>query len=121
MSIFQRLADMAPLPIWPGVLARVVEGREITFAVVELDPNAVVGRHQHPNEQIGIVLKGSMRFNIGDESREIREGDTYNIPANLPHDAAAGPDGAVVVDVFAPTRSDWQRFAPEPPCPPEWP
>ena len=121
MSVFGRLADMPPLPIWEGVLARVVEGRDLTFAIVELDPNAVVARHQHSNEQIGIVLKGSMRFNIGGESREIGAGDTYNIPANLAHDAAAGPDGAVVIDVFAPTRADWRRFAPGTPCPPRWP
>jgi len=121
MTVFGRLAEMAPLPIWQGVAARVVEGHEITFAIVELAPNAIVGRHQHPNEQIGIVLKGSMRFNIGDESRDILAGDTYNISANVPHDAAAGPDGAVVVDVFAPTRADWRRFSPEPPCTPRWP
>jgi quercetin dioxygenase-like cupin family protein len=121
MSVFQPLAAIRPLPIWPGVLARVVEGREITFAIVELEPNSKVARHQHPNEQLGVVLKGSMRFNIGDESRDLAVGDTYNIPANLPHDAVSGPDGAVVIDVFAPPRSDWARFSPAEGRPPRWP
>ena len=121
MSVFAPLGDIPPLPIWTGVLARAVEGREITFAVVELDPDAAVGRHQHPNEQVGIVVKGSMRFNVGDESRDLRVGDTYVIPANVPHDAIAGPGGAVVIDVFAPVRADWKQFAPSETKAPKWP
>jgi quercetin dioxygenase-like cupin family protein len=121
MSTFNALADIPPLPIWTGVLARAVEGREITFAIVELDSGAVVGQHQHPNEQVGIILKGALRFNIGSESRDLHVGDTYVIPAGVPHDAIAGPQGAVVVDVFAPVRSDWRQFTPGPTQTPRWP
>lgn len=103
------------------MLARAVEGRGVTFAIVELDPDAVVGRHQHPNEQLGIILKGSLRFNIGEESRDLRLGDTYVIPAEVPHDAIAGPEGAVVIDVFAPVRADWRKVAPGAVQPPLWP
>src|SRR5437016_3970563 len=60
--VFNSLADIPPLPIWAGVLARAVEGRDVMFAVVELDANSAVAQHQHPNEQIGIILKGSLRF-----------------------------------------------------------
>ena len=121
MSAFRALADIAPLPIWGGILARVVEGREITFAIVELDPHAVAARHQHVNEQLGLVLQGAMHFVIGDETRDLRAGDTYEIPSNIPHEATAGPDGAVVIDVFSPIRADWARHRPESPRPPRWP
>lgn len=110
MSAFQSLAEIGPVPIWDGILARVVEGREMTFAVVELDANAVATRHDHPNEQIGIVLRGSLTFTIGDETRELQPGDTYVIRANCSHEATAGPAGAVVIDVFSPLRADWRRF-----------
>ena len=119
--VFSSLADLPTLPIWTGVLARAVEGREITFAVVELDPDSAVGRHQHPNEQVGMVVQGSMRFNIGEESRDLRAGDTYVIPAGVPHDVVTGPEGAVVIDVFAPVRADWRRFTPEAARAPRWP
>jgi quercetin dioxygenase-like cupin family protein len=121
MSAFVSLADIQPLPIWHGILARVAEGRELTFAVVELDPHAVAARHHHPNEQLGLVLKGTMRFVIGDETRELAAGDVYVIPAEVPHEATAGADGAVVIDVFAPVRADWRRFTPEPARAPVWP
>ena len=121
MSAFRALDDIAPLPIWTGILARVVEGREMTFAVVELEPHAVAALHQHSNEQIGLVLRGTMTFKIGSETRVLKAGDTYEIPGNVPHEATAGPDGAVVIDVFAPIRADWHRFRAGAPQPSRWP
>ena len=74
-----------------------------------------------PNEQLGIILKGRLTFTIGGETRELGPGDTYEIPANVPHEAKAGPEGAVAIDVFSPVRADWDRFVPIAPCPPFWP
>ena len=121
MMTFANVSDLSPLPIWDGVLARVVEGREMTLAVVELAPDSIVAEHQHPNEQLGVVLKGSMVFTIGGERRALGAGDTYNIPAGVRHDAVTGPEGAVVVDVFAPVRADWKRFEPRSPARSSWP
>lgn len=121
MSAFRSLSDIAPLGIWPGILARVAEGKDITFAVVELDAGAVAARHQHANEQIGLVLRGSMTFDIGGEVKHLRAGDTYVIPSNVWHEATAGADGAVVIDVFAPIRADWHRFSPTENRTPLWP
>jgi quercetin dioxygenase-like cupin family protein len=121
MSTFQPLREISPQRIWDGVLARVVEGDKMSFAIVELGPNSVVAEHQHPNEQMGIVLQGTMTFTIGGEARLLHIGDTYNIPGGVPHHAVTGPDGAVVVDVFSPVRADWARFAKEAIQPPAWP
>ena len=121
MSVFRPLAEIAPLPIWNGILARAVEGREITFAVVELEPGAVAALHHHPNEQIGLVLRGTMTFKVGAETRLLKPGDTYEIRGDVPHEATAGPEGAVVIDVFAPIRADWHRVAPVDRRPPHWP
>jgi quercetin dioxygenase-like cupin family protein len=121
MSAFRALDDIAPLPIWPGILARIVEGREMTFAVVELDAHASAAMHQHANEQLGLVLRGAMTFKIGSETRVLKPGDTYEIPGNVPHEATAGAEGAVVIDVFAPIRADWHRFTAKEPQPSLWP
>ena len=121
MSAYANLAELQPLPIWTGVLGRAVQGDRITMAVVELAPNTIVPDHDHPNEQLGIVLKGSMTFTIGGERRELLAGDTYNIPANVVHGVVAGAEGGVAIDVFSPVRSDWSRFTPLPPAPAAWP
>jgi quercetin dioxygenase-like cupin family protein len=104
------LADIHPLKVWDGVIARAVEGDRASFAVVELDPMCVVPEHSHENEQLGIVISGSITFRVADEMRELRPGGTWRIAANTPHEVHVGPDGAVVIDVFAPARSDWRRL-----------
>jgi quercetin dioxygenase-like cupin family protein len=121
VSAFRPLADLSPLAIWPGILARRVEGRAITFAIVELDPGASAARHHHPQEQLGLVLDGTITFLIGEETRTLRAGDTYEIPSDVVHEATAGPGGAVVIDVFAPIRQDWHAVEAQPPRQPRWP
>ena len=104
------LADLPPIPVWEGVIARRVQGERLTLAVVELAPNAIVPEHRHPNEQNGLVIQGRVLFRCGDEERELGLGGTWRILGGVPHSVVAGPDGAVVIDVFTPIRDDWDRF-----------
>jgi quercetin dioxygenase-like cupin family protein len=124
VSNLRDIADHPLLEIWGGdaVRARRVEGERITFAVVELAPNAVVPEHRHENEQLGMVITGEMRFTIDGETRTLGPGGTWRILSNRPHDVVAGPDGAVVIDVFNPTRADWaDKVVVDPPTPTKWP
>jgi quercetin dioxygenase-like cupin family protein len=121
MGAFDDLASLELLPIWNGVVARTVDGERVGFAVVELDPGSVVAEHSHENEQLGIVLAGSVRFRVGEEVRELGPGGAWRIPPNTPHEVHTGPEGAVVIDVFAPVREDWRAVERAEPRPPRWP
>jgi quercetin dioxygenase-like cupin family protein len=121
MSAFADLDTLGPIGIWDGVLARTVDGQQCSFGVVELDPNTVVPEHQHPNEQLGIVVSGSVLFRVGDEERELGPGGTWRIPPNVPHEVTTGPNGAVVLDVFAPPRADWAALQRSRPASALWP
>jgi len=79
------------------------------MAAVDLDPDLLVPEHRHENEQLGFVLKGSVTMMIGGDEKELRAGDAYRIPSNVPHWARSGPGGATVMDVFAPIRADWEK------------
>ena len=107
MSVFNDLKDMAPLQIWPGLIARALTGAEATLAQIELDADVEVPEHAHVNEQIGILLSGSMTFRIGEEIRDLAPGGTWIIPAHVPHSVTSGPTGAMLVEVFVPARDDW--------------
>ena len=109
MSTFADLSSLGLHRIWDGVHARMVHGERITLGVIELDPGSVVPEHRHENEQLGMCLSGSLIFRVGEESRELAAGDTWSIPANVPHEVHVGPDGAVVIDVFVPPRHDWRE------------
>jgi quercetin dioxygenase-like cupin family protein len=123
MSNLKDLADFPLLEIWGDtVKARRVEGEHITLAVVELAPNAVVPEHRHANEQLGMVITGQMHFTVEGESRTLGPGGTWRILGDRPHDVVAGPEGAVVIDVFSPIRDDWNDRAIAPGNPaPRWP
>jgi unsaturated pyranuronate lyase len=121
VSDFDQLAGMQPLRIWDGIAARTVHGELVSLAVIELDPGATVPEHRHHNEQLGVLTSGTLRFRIGEETRELAPGATWCIPANAPHEVQAGPEGAVAVEVFAPGRDDWDGLERLPASPPRWP
>ncbi len=121
MSAFGDVSSLDLQRIWDGVHGRVVHGDRITLGVIELDPGSVVPEHRHEHEQLGMCLSGSLVFRVADESRELRAGETWCIPGNIPHEVHVGPHGAVVVDVFAPTRDDWREAARAEPRRPRWP
>ena len=122
MGALEDLAALEPIKVWDRVIARSVEGERLNLAVVELEPSSVVPEHSHENEQLGIVLRGSLLFRVGDEVRELETGGTWRIPPNVPHEVLrTGPEGAVVLDVFAPARADWKDLERVGDQPPLWP
>jgi quercetin dioxygenase-like cupin family protein len=118
---FGDLASISPQQIWEGVVVRAVHGERVTTALVELAPNSHVPEHHHPNEQMGVLIRGSMRMRVDEATRELGPGDTWRIIAEVPHEAHAGPDGALAVEVWSPPREDWTAFEGEEPHPPGWP
>jgi len=118
MSHFDDIREIVPVRIWDGVVARAWSGEQAALSVIDLHPDVHVPEHSHPNEQTGLVLQGTATFRIGDETKELRAGSTWVIPSNVPHEVVAGPGGAVIVELFAPPRSDWadlERLDPAPP------
>jgi quercetin dioxygenase-like cupin family protein len=107
MSAFGGIDRLEHLRIWDGVTAQAVEGERTTLAVIDLEPGSAVPEHSHENEQLGVLIRGSMRFRVGEETRELGPGDTWRIPGHVPHEVTAGSDGAVAVECFTPARDDW--------------
>jgi quercetin dioxygenase-like cupin family protein len=121
VSGFGSVSSLDLQRVWDGVHGRALHGERLTFAVVELDPDSIVPEHNHEQEQLGICLRGSLDFRIGDETRTLGPGETWTIPSNVPHEVHVGPEGAVVIDVFAPTRDDWYSAEVVDARPPRWP
>src|SRR5687768_7868107 len=122
MSNLVDMGDVPALDVWgDSVQARVITGANASLALVELQPDAIVPEHRHEHEQLGMCLEGSIVLTVDGERRELGPGGTWRIPSNLPHDAVAGPDGAVVVDIFSPVRADWSALPRSAPRDGRWP
>jgi quercetin dioxygenase-like cupin family protein len=118
------LGDVRDLPlqrIWEGIAGRVLHGHALTLGLVELDPGIHLPEHRHPNEQLGMVIDGTLTFTIAGETRELGPGGTWSIRSDTPHSADVGPDGAIVIDLFSPPRDDWKRLEPLAQRPARWP
>ena len=108
MSNLIDIMDAPLLAVWGDeVRARRIQGEHITLAMVELEAGAAVPEHRHSAEQLGMVLAGEMQFTLDGETRTLGPGGTWRILSDRPHNVIAGPNGAVVIDVFTPVRSDW--------------
>jgi quercetin dioxygenase-like cupin family protein len=121
MGAFDELHAIPPQTLADGYLARAVHGERLTFAVVEVEPGAELPEHRHDNEQLGMVIEGSVVFRIGDDERSLSAGGIWRIPSDTPHTVTAGDAGAVVIDMFSPPRADWQEFRRLTPRRPSWP
>jgi len=121
VSGFDDVRRLVPRTVWEGITARAVHGERLTLAVVELEPGAVAEEHSHDHEQLGLVLRGSLRFRIGDEEREFGPGETWEISSGTLHRAEAGADGATVLDLFSPPRSEWEQGEAGEAGPGRWP
>lgn len=98
-GIYRKLAEGMSTTIFPGEKAM--------LSVVKIEPHAMGEMHHHPEEQWGVMLKGSATRYQGDTEFEIVEGNFWRTPPNVPHTMKAGPEGAVVLDIFAPIREEY--------------
>jgi len=97
-----------PIRVAPGVTLRTVWGESIMMSFVEFaHADATVAMHQHPHEQMGMVLEGAIEFICGGEQRTVPAGGVFLIPPNTPHSARAVGGPARALDIFHPRREDY--------------
>lgn len=90
-----------------GLQRKWVSGTESTFAFWKMDKGAHVPPHQHPNEQVTYITKGSVRVLMNNKEYIVKAGGVLIIPANVTHEFFCLEDGTEDLDFFTPVRKDW--------------
>ena len=99
--------DITANPSLPAGMSRQsLAGDRMMLCMHEAFPNLRCAPHQHEAEQFSIMLKGRMRFVIGEEARVLGPGEVAHIPSNVPHSIESLEEYVQVLDVFAPLRPD---------------
>jgi quercetin dioxygenase-like cupin family protein len=106
---FVRLDEVRGFELAPGVIGRPLFGEDGMLNLVEIEAGSVVALHSHPQEQLGVVLRGEMRLTVAGVEHVLSEMDAYVVPGGIEHGATFGPEGAVVLDVFVPLREDYRE------------
>lgn len=103
-------------PMAPGISRQIAWGEQQTLARLELSKGAVIPLHQHPNEQVSLILSGSLRVWLGadtdhpaEEPVDLRSGEMLLIPGGVWHRAEALED-TIDLEVFSPPRDDWAEL-----------
>jgi len=102
--------DDIPLEtVTPDLDRKLITGDRMMLAHVYIKKGGIVPKHQHDNEQLTYILKGALRFWIGEDGGDVvdvREGEVLHLPSNVWHKAEALED-TLDVDIFSPPRQDW--------------
>lgn len=92
----------------PGIETRVFPGDQAMLSVVSFEPGRQGQIHAHSEEQWGVLLEGDgVRIQDGTEV-PVGAGDFWRTPGGVAHGFRAGPQGAKVLDIFAPPREAYR-------------
>lgn len=101
-------SGMSRKSIAPGVDISVVTGDKAQMSFVTLSPGSGVPMHNHPHEQLGLVMEGEFDFVIGEETRRVKKGDTYVIPGGVMHGITKVHTKTLALDIFSPPREEYK-------------
>lgn len=73
----------------------------------ECQPNCRFEKHSHPSEQITLVLKGELLFDLDGEMIRVKEGEVIAIPSNIPHAAFTESKAARACDAWSPVMPQY--------------
>jgi quercetin dioxygenase-like cupin family protein len=57
-------------------------------------PGTVLERHTHPFDVQARLVHGEMWLTVGDDTKHLRPGDTFDVAREVPHAERYGADGA---------------------------
>ena len=100
--------DRPLVPMMAGVQRRtMLWGDSTLLAEIHLEEGGVVPLHDHAYEQIGYCIDGTFEFHIGNEFHSIGPGDSWVVPADVPHQATAS-SRCLLIEVWSPARDDYK-------------
>jgi quercetin dioxygenase-like cupin family protein len=79
-----------------------VPGREIVQVLTEIPAGVESGWHQHPGEEVGYILAGTVQMQIqGQPTLTLRPGDPFLMPPRTPHNALdLGPETGQMLSTY---------------------
>ncbi|MEM2102517.1 MAG: cupin domain-containing protein [Candidatus Bathyarchaeia archaeon] len=98
----------ADVPV-KGIRAWILQGERHQLVFFQMEPHVTVPEHSHDYPQWGLMIEGEMELTINGETRIVKKGDEYVIPAKAKH-SANFQSVSRVMDLF----SEKARYKPKP-------
>ena len=95
------------IQLCPGIKRQTMASGETMYQMLaELDAGSVMPPHQHPQEQLVHILSGRMKLIVDGTPHELRTGDSFYLPSNMPHGVET-LEPTRVLDTFSPPRDEY--------------
>ena len=106
MSAFKTWSGVEPWNIFPTVSLHAIAGDQVFLGRVQYEPGTIVPRHSHEHtEQVMLLLEGSLRMTIAEETRELRPGDVCVVNRGVEHELHS-EGGCTFIEALAPVPLD---------------
>jgi len=77
------------------------KGYSTITVIAEIPADTLAGRHTHPGIDTGYVIEGDAVLMVeGKPDQALKAGDSYAVPAGVPHDVKTGPKGLKIMAVY---------------------
>jgi gluconolactonase len=106
-GLVQVLQEVQLTELSPGANSRLIAGRGAQVSFLRMNPNTTFPDHIHPEEQLMIVLRGSIDEVILDGVTAMGKEDILLLPGDMVHGGKVGESGCDVIDDFWPPRPDY--------------
>ena len=103
------LYDIQLTELSKGVYARLVSAGNMQLSFISLDPNTASPAHIHPEEQITLLLRGSLTETVLDKELGLNIWESLLVPGNVVHSTMTGDLGCDALDIFWPVREDYLK------------
>jgi quercetin dioxygenase-like cupin family protein len=103
--IHRSWSDLPKEEVYPGIFRQIVDGSQQTMVRYRYEPESVFPIHAHPQEQVTVVVSGTIEFTVGDDRITMTAGEVAVIPAELPHGARViGSEPVETFNALSPRR-----------------
>ena len=92
-----------------GIVRRVLTTSKATVQEYRFDPGATFPLHQHPQEQITLVLEGEVSMTTHGQTHALGAGAWSVVPGAVEHGITAGAAGARFLAILVPPRKEPPR------------
>jgi quercetin dioxygenase-like cupin family protein len=107
MGVFEKNSDDGYRQAVDGIQQKtLVHGDKTLMVEFRLQKGALLPLHSHPHEQTGYLVNGQIKLTIGSEIHDVKPGDSWCIPGDMPHSAEIIKD-SIAVEVFSPVREEY--------------
>jgi quercetin dioxygenase-like cupin family protein len=104
------ITDWSKIPveyIAEGIERQMIVGKNMLMCRFRFAPFVVTAEHNHPHEQMTLVVKGKVKFTISGEDHVLQPGDVLHFPPHNQHGATMLDEEVILIDIFSPIREDF--------------